>query len=74
MSKRNEYPENRTIIARLNAVFEAQASSRSVLGNILHFKDELSLPPVVVKQIEDALEKCELATQAIAGLEEVDAR
>lgn len=70
MAKRDEYPNNKGIRARQEAVIASHSACRNVLQNIKSLLLENlspSLRAAVETQIDSALEKAEIATNAIAG-------
>lgn len=72
MAKRNEFPDSKHIVPRIQAIIDANSAARNVLSNLKSFKKELTLPDVVWRHIDEALDKLRISTQAICGDDEED--
>lgn len=66
---RNEFPENKSYRARTEAIIEGFVACRSVLQNLKSFIELIpeKSRPIIERQIDGALEKAEIASQALAG-------
>ena len=70
MAKHNEYPQNKSIRARLDCLITSHSTMRGVLRSMRDFATDGQLPPRVIAIIDEALTGAELAGEAISGMED----
>lgn len=74
MAKRDEYPASKSIRARLDCLIASHGYMESVLGTMTMLSDEgmFKLPDGVRKQIKEALDRANVAGEAVSGMSEAE--
>jgi hypothetical protein len=67
MAKRDEYPANRSVQARLQAAAEGLADCRGMLDALRRHADELGLPTHIREAIDAVVKRVQRGSDALSG-------
>lgn len=69
MSKRNEYPQNKSVSARIDAAQQNIAYAGAILDTVVELGTEFgNVPPRLIEKLNEARQRLQAALDAMSGV------